>query len=61
MKSKTMEQHKKRLKKVKVGIITLSDSKFNEPPESDDEDISGQLIKEYLKDQHRTTSLSFNT
>jgi molybdopterin adenylyltransferase len=53
MKSKTMEQHKKGQKKVKVGIITLSDSKFNTTPESYDEDISGQLIKLSLKDQHQ--------
>ena len=52
MKSKTMEQHRKSLKKVKVGIITLSDSKFNKPRESDDDDISGQLINLSLKDQH---------
>ena len=52
MKSKTMEQHRKSLKKVKVGIITLSDSKFNKPRESDDDDISGQLINSSLKDQH---------
>jgi len=52
MKSKTMEEHRKSLKKVKVGIITLSDSKFNKPHESDDDDISGQLINSSLKDQH---------
>jgi len=52
MKSKTMEQHRKNLKKVKVGIITLSDSKFNKPHESDNDDASGQLINSSLKDQH---------
>jgi molybdopterin adenylyltransferase len=53
MKSKTMEQHKKNLKKVKVGIITLSDSKFKDTLKSDDKDISGQIIKLSLKDQHQ--------
>jgi molybdopterin adenylyltransferase len=53
MKSKTMEQHKKNLKKVKVGIITLSDSKFKDTTKSDDKDISGQIIKSSLKNQHQ--------
>lgn len=53
MKSKTMEQHKKNQKKVKVGIITLSDSKFKDTSKSEDEDISGQIIKLSLKDQHQ--------
>lgn len=53
MKSKTMEQHKKNQKKVKVGIITLSDSKFKSTSKSEDEDISGQIIKLSLKDQHQ--------
>ena len=53
MKSKTMEQHKKNQKKVKVGIITLSDSKFKDTSKSEDKDISGQIIKLSLKDQHQ--------
>jgi len=53
MNSKTMEEHKKDQKKAKIGIITLSDSKFNASTELDDEDLSGQLIKSSLKDQHQ--------
>jgi molybdopterin adenylyltransferase len=65
MKSKSMEQHKKTSPlKVKVGIITLSDSKSNlhKSKSSNDEDIpdkedlSGKIIMESLKDHHEVVS-----
>lgn len=61
MKSKTMEEHKKHSPlRVKVGIITLSDSKSDyddlTDPDNDDnskeEDVSGKIIKESLENQH---------
>jgi len=59
MKSRTMEEHKKHSPlKVKVGIITLSDSKSNSSKITDSnfvsnpEDLSGKIIKDSLEDQH---------
>jgi len=63
MKSKTMEEHKKHSPlKVKVGIITLSDSKSNSSKVKDSnfvsnpEDLSGKIIMESLEDQHEIVS-----
>ncbi len=59
MKSRTMEEHKKHSPlRVKVGIITLSDSKSNSSKVIDSnfvsnpEDLSGKIIKDSLEDQH---------
>lgn len=59
MQSKTMTEHKKHSPlHVKVGIITLSDSKSVSSHQEDEnfvsstEDLSGQIIKESLADQH---------
>jgi molybdenum cofactor biosynthesis protein B len=63
MKSKTMEEHKKHSPlKVKVGIITLSDSKFESSQEKDSnfdynpEDLSGKIIIESLEELHEIVS-----
>lgn len=65
MESKSMKEHKKHSPlKVKVGIITLSDSKSNPkkldnteneeiPPE---DDLSGQIIMEALEEEHEIVS-----
>jgi molybdopterin adenylyltransferase len=59
MKSRTMEEHKKHSPlKVKVGIITLSDSKSNSSKiidsnfVSNPEDLSGKIINDSLEGQH---------
>jgi molybdenum cofactor biosynthesis protein B len=63
MKSKTMEEHKKHSPlRVKVGIITLSDSKFESSQEKDSnfvlnpEDLSGKIIRESLEEVHEIVS-----
>ena len=63
MKSKTMEEHKKHSPlRVKVGIITLSDSKSNLSQEknpnfaSNPEDLSGKMIIESLEELHEIVS-----
>jgi molybdopterin adenylyltransferase len=63
MKSETMEEHKKHSPlRVKVGIITLSDSKFSSTQINDSnfvsnpEDLSGKIIIESLEDQHEIVS-----
>ncbi|HII83829.1 MAG TPA: MogA/MoaB family molybdenum cofactor biosynthesis protein [Methanobacterium subterraneum] len=63
MKSKTMEEHKKHSPlRVKVGIITLSDSKFKSSQEmsanfvTNPEDLSGKIIKESLEELHEIVS-----
>jgi molybdenum cofactor biosynthesis protein B len=49
MKSRSMEEHKKTSPShVKLGIITLSDSKFQDFLNSKDTDISGKLLKDAL-------------
>lgn len=63
MKSKTMEEHKKHSPlKVKIGIITLSDSKFKSSRVNDSnfvfnpEDLSGKIIIESLEARHDIVS-----
>jgi len=64
MESKSMREHKKHSPlKVKVGIITLSDSKSNQQKSnnSDDtaipkEDVSGKIIMESVKGEHEIVS-----
>lgn len=63
MKSETMEEHKKHSPlRVKVGIITLSDSKYSSTQINDSnfvsnpEDLSGKIIIESLEDQHEIVS-----
>ncbi|MBW4257893.1 MogA/MoaB family molybdenum cofactor biosynthesis protein [Methanobacterium sp. YSL] len=63
MKSKTMEEHKKHSPlRVKIGIITLSDSKSNLSQEknpnfaSNPEDLSGKMIIESLEELHEIVS-----
>jgi molybdopterin adenylyltransferase len=65
MQSKSMEEHKKQSPTtVKVGVITLSDSKSNILNSNDlnksvirvNEDISGKIITESLKNQHKIVS-----
>lgn len=65
MQSRSMEEHKKHSPStVKVGIITLSDSKSNISDSEDlnqadilnNEDISGKIITESLENQHKIVS-----
>lgn len=65
MESKSMEEHKKHSpRKVKVGIITLSDSKSKQKKSNDskyedspsDNDLSGRIIMESLQNQHEIVS-----
>jgi molybdenum cofactor biosynthesis protein B len=64
MESKSMREHKKHSPlKVKVGIITLSDSKSNQQKSnnSDDtaipkEDVSGKIIMESVEGEHEIVS-----
>ncbi|MGC9516610.1 MAG: MogA/MoaB family molybdenum cofactor biosynthesis protein [Methanomicrobiales archaeon] len=50
MKSKTMDQHKKGApRNIKVGVITLSDSKYEEALKSKHTDISGDIIEKSLQ------------
>ena len=64
MESRTMREHKKHSPlKVKVGIITLSDSKSNQQKSnnSDDtaipkEDVSGKIIMESVEGEHEIVS-----
>jgi len=54
MKSKSMEEHKNNVpKSVKFGIITLSDSKHKDFLENKTTDISGNLIIDSLKKEHK--------
>ena len=54
MKSKSMEEHKKNVpKSIKFGIITLSDSKHKDFLENKTTDISGNLIIDSLKKEHK--------
>jgi molybdenum cofactor biosynthesis protein B len=55
MKSESMEEHKRKSPlKVKIGVITLSDSRYIE---SKDKDISGNIIIDSIKD-HELVSYS---
>lgn len=48
MKSESMEEHKRESpSKVKVGVITLSDSRYRD---GEIEDVSGEIIKDSLSD-----------
>lgn len=48
MKSKSMEEHRRKSPlKVKIGVITLSDSRYLE---SKDKDVSGSIIIDSIKD-----------
>jgi len=59
MKSRSMEEHRSKAPlKVKVGVITLSDSRYEDYLESKPNDISGNLITESLQDNHEIVSYS---
>jgi len=52
--STSMEEHKKGSpKQVKVGIITLSDSKYQDFLSSKDTDVSGSLLIDFIKKPHQ--------
>ena len=52
MKSKSMEEHKKHVPiDVKCGVITLSDSKYEDSKNEIDSDISGKYIVDLLKEK----------
>lgn len=54
MTSKSMAEHKKGSpKQVKVGIITLSDSKYQDFLSSKDTDVSGNLLTDSVKNHHQ--------
>ncbi|MBI5681056.1 MAG: molybdenum cofactor biosynthesis protein MoaB [Methanobacterium sp.] len=53
MKSKSMDEHKKKApKSVNCAVITLSDSKYNDFLKQDNNDISGGIIKDALSEKH---------
>jgi molybdenum cofactor biosynthesis protein B len=57
MKSRSMEEHRKTSpKKVKIGIITLSDSKYQDFLDSKDTDVSGSILKDTLSKEHQIVS-----
>jgi molybdopterin adenylyltransferase len=59
MKSKSMEEHRKKSpSSVEAGVITLSDSKYNDYLESKGTDVSGDLIIKALEDKHKVISYS---
>jgi molybdenum cofactor biosynthesis protein B len=54
MKSRSMDEHKKRApKSVNVAVITLSDSKYRDFLNNADNDVSGKLIKDSLKEKNK--------
>lgn len=59
MKSRSMEEHRSKAPlKVKVGVITLSDSRYKDYLESKPTDISGNIITDSLKDKQELVSYS---
>jgi len=59
MKSKSMEEHKRKSPiLVKVGVITLSDSKYEDHLRSKQTDVSGKTITDAVKDKHKLVSYS---
>jgi molybdenum cofactor biosynthesis protein B len=51
MKSESMEEHKQKSPlKVKIGVITLSDSRYEDKSPKKSADISGQIITESVQD-----------
>lgn len=57
MKSESMEEHRRKSPlKVKVGVITLSDSKYEDFLQGKPTDVSGKLIIEALEKQHEVVS-----
>lgn len=56
MKSKSMEEHRNQsLSKVNVGVITLSDSRYNQHTPSKS-DVSGKIIIDAIKEKNRLVS-----
>ncbi|HNR26676.1 MAG TPA: molybdenum cofactor biosynthesis protein, partial [Methanobacteriaceae archaeon] len=55
MKSRSMEEHRRNSPlSVKVGVITLSDSKYQDFLQGKtDTDLSGQLLKDSLSEVHQ--------
>lgn len=59
MKSESMDEHRKKSPlRVKFGVITLSDSKYKDYPESKKKDTSGKAIVDFLKIKHDLISYS---
>ena len=59
MKSESMEEHRRKSPlNVKVGVITLSDSKYKDYLQSKPTDVSGRIITESLEDKHELVSYS---
>lgn len=57
MKSETMDEHRKKSPlKVNVGVITLSDSKYEDYLQLKTTDISGKTIAESLENKHELVS-----
>lgn len=59
MKSESMDEHRRKSPlRVKFGVITLSDSKYKDYPESKKKDTSGKAIVDFLKIKHDLISYS---
>ncbi len=59
MKSQSMEEHRKQSpSKVKIGVITLSDSKYKDYLQSKQTDVSGKMITDAVENKNELVSYS---
>ncbi len=59
MKSRSMEEHRRQSpSKVKIGVITLSDSKYADHLQSKQTDVSGKMIMDAVSNKHDAVSYS---
>ncbi len=59
MKSKSMEEHRRESPStVKIGVITLSDSKYKDHLQSNQTDVSGRIITDAVENKHEIVSYS---
>jgi molybdenum cofactor biosynthesis protein B len=59
MKSKSMEEHRRESPPtVKIGVITLSDSKYKDHLQSNQTDVSGRIITDAVENKHEIVSYS---
>ena len=57
MKSKSMEEHRKQSSSdIKIGVITLSDSKYKDNLQSKQTDVSGEMITDAVKNKYELVS-----
>jgi molybdenum cofactor biosynthesis protein B len=57
MKSKSMEEHRKQSPSdIKIGVITLSDSKYKDNLQSKHTDVSGKIITDAVENKYKLVS-----